>query len=88
MFVRYASDELFEAATLIQTGKIHQFPVVLAGRDHWAGLLTWLDDRLADPGRIDADDLDLLYQCDDPDEITAVVTRAHSAQTAAIARRR
>ena len=99
MFVRYASafvvapggygtlDELFEAATLIQTGKIHQFPVVLAGRDHWAGLCSWLEDRLAAPGRIGANDLALLHQCDDPDEISALITAAHAAQTASIASR-
>ena len=66
MFVRYASafvvlpggfgtlDELFEALTLIQTDKIAHFPVVLAGSDHWRGLLDWLDHQVLETGRIDA----------------------------------
>ena len=41
-------DEVFETATLIQTGKIQQFPLVLMGRDYWAPLLAFLRDRLAD----------------------------------------
>lgn len=60
MFIRYASafvvlpggfgtlDELFEALTLVRTGKIHEFPVVLIGTEHWAGLMTWIRDRLQD----------------------------------------
>src|SRR5499427_4255389 len=39
-------DELFEAVTLVQTGKITRFPIVLVGSDHWSGLLTWLENTL------------------------------------------
>ena len=58
MFIKYSDafiifpggfgtlDELFEALTLIQTGKIYQFPVILFGRHYWAGLIRWLQSRV------------------------------------------
>ena len=64
MFVRYASgfvvfpggfgtmDELFEALTLIQTGKITEFPVVLVGSDYWSGLVDWFRERMLAEGNI------------------------------------
>ncbi|MHA7653701.1 LOG family protein [Mycobacterium sp. ML4] len=87
MFVRYASafvvlpggfgtlDELFEALTLIQTQKIRNFPVVLAGSDHWAGLQRWISDRLLETGLVSGDDLDLLVVADDPEQIGEIVKR-------------
>jgi len=89
MFVRYASafvvlpggfgtlDELFEALTLIQTGKVHEFPIVLVGRDHWDGLREWLRQGLEAPGFTSPTDTDLLVVSDDPDEIAEVVQRCH-----------
>ena len=86
MFVRYASafvvlpggfgtlDELFEALTLVQTGKVEGFPVVLVGRRHWAGLLGWLETRLAAEGRVSPAELTLLSVADEPDEVVAVAT--------------
>jgi uncharacterized protein (TIGR00730 family) len=80
MFVRYAEafavfpggfgtlDELFEALTLVQTGKIWHFPVVLFDRAYWSGLVDWLRSVVLDEGKISPSDLDLLYPCDDPDE--------------------
>jgi len=81
MFVRYASgfvafpggfgtlDETFEALTLIQTGKIRHFPVVLVGTDYWAGLIDWIRDRLQAEGKISPDDLALICVTDDPLEV-------------------
>jgi uncharacterized protein (TIGR00730 family) len=89
MFVKYADgfvilpggfgtmDELFEALTLIQTGKVRHFPVVLLGRAYWAGLLDWIRDTLVAQGAVDAKDLDLLLLTDDPDEAVALI-RTHS----------
>jgi uncharacterized protein (TIGR00730 family) len=80
MFVKYAQafcvlpggfgtlDELFEALTLVQTGKVTRFPVVLLGRAYWAGLLDWLAATLRGEGKIDPADLDLLYVTDDVDD--------------------
>ena len=94
MFIKYSNafiifpggfgtlDELFEALTLIQTGKIYQFPVVLFGRHYWAGLVRWISSRLAGEGKISPGDLDLLFLTDDPAEAARVVIDAHAAQTA------
>jgi hypothetical protein len=57
-------DELFEALTLIQTGKIHNFPVVLMGTSYWQPLITQLDE-MVDKEMIDSEDLDLLLVTDD-----------------------
>ena len=80
MFVRYSSafvvlpggfgtlDELFEAMTLIQTGKIRNFPVILIGTDFWGGLVDWLRERLLAAGTISPHDLELVYVTDSPSE--------------------
>src|SRR6185503_2597440 len=80
MFVKYAHafvvfpggygsmDELFEALTLIQTGKIKHFPVVLMGRSYWSGLLDWMGKVVAGDGNISPDDLSLLHVTDDPED--------------------
>jgi uncharacterized protein (TIGR00730 family) len=85
MFVKYAQafvifpggfgtfDELFESLTLVQTGKIDHFPVILFGSDYWAGLLDWLRSRVAVEGKIDEGDLELLRICDDVEEATAII---------------
>jgi uncharacterized protein (TIGR00730 family) len=92
MFVRYASafvvlpggfgtlDELFEAATLIQTRKISHFPIILVGTDYWSGLLTWLRERMLVGGKIGPRDLDLLQVTDDLDHVVAEVREAALAQ--------
>jgi hypothetical protein len=74
---------LFEALTLIQTGKIYQFPVILFGRHYWAGLVRWITSRLVGEGKISPGDLDLLLLTDDPAEAAQAVIDAHEAQTAA-----
>ena len=88
MFVKYAEgfiifpggfgtmDELFEALTLIQTGKVRNFPVVLMGTEYWAGLIAWIRDRMAAEGKVGADDLDLLVTTDSPAEAVDIVVRA------------
>jgi uncharacterized protein (TIGR00730 family) len=93
MFIKYSTaflifpggfgtlDELFEALTLIQTGKIFQFPVVLFGRYYWAGLVRWLQARALREGKIAATDVDLLMMTDDPAEAVKVVLEAYAAQT-------
>ena len=85
MFVRYASgfvvfpggfgtlDELFEALTLIQTDKIHDFPVILVGSDYWCGLIEWMRERLLGEEKISPGDLDLLTVTDDPHEVVRVL---------------
>jgi uncharacterized protein (TIGR00730 family) len=75
-------DELFEAVTLIQTGKISQFPVVLFGTHYWAGLLRWMQARVLGEKKISAGDLDLLVVTDDPREAADVISAAWEAQTA------
>jgi uncharacterized protein (TIGR00730 family) len=69
------ADELFEAATLIQTGKIANFPIVLFGRAYWSGLVDWLRDRMLADGKIAAADLDLLQVGDTPEEVRDLIIR-------------
>jgi uncharacterized protein (TIGR00730 family) len=88
MFVKYADgfvilpggfgtmDELFEALTLIQTGKIRHFPVVLVGAAFFGGLLDWIRARLLDGRMIEAADLDLVQVTDDPAEVVAIIRKA------------
>lgn len=59
-------DELFESLTLIQTGKVKHFPVVLFGVDYWAPLLAWVRDTVLAGGYIGEVDLDLVTVTDDP----------------------
>ncbi|MBN1671497.1 MAG: TIGR00730 family Rossman fold protein [Kiritimatiellae bacterium] len=61
-------DELFEACTLIQTGKLHSFPVVLFGTAYWAGLVDWVKNTMAPAGKISPGDVELLRLCDTPGE--------------------
>lgn len=68
-------DELFEALTLIQTGKIHDFPVVVMGKEFWKDLQEQLDAMVA-RGMIDRDDLDLVLVTDDIEEAVAHVRGA------------
>nr|WP_321572649.1 TIGR00730 family Rossman fold protein [Parafrankia colletiae] len=87
MFVKYAEafvimpggfgtlDELFEALTLLQTGKVTRFPVVLMGTSYWAGLLDWLRTTVLDAARIRPGDLDLVTLTDDVDEAVQVILR-------------
>jgi len=85
MFVKYSTafivfpggfgtlDELFESLTLIQTGKIENFRVVLMGTAYWSPLLEWLRTRVAADGKIAIEDLKLVQLTDDPAEAVRVV---------------
>jgi uncharacterized protein (TIGR00730 family) len=89
MFVKYSQafvvlpggfgtlDELFEAVTLVQTGKITKFPIVLVGSSYWSGLLSWLRDVVCSEGKVSPADLDLLSVADDPDEVVRIILAAH-----------
>lgn len=93
MFVKYAQgfialpggfgtlDELFEALTLIQTGKSTLFPVVLLGSAFWKGLENWIRETVLGVGNISEQDMDLVYVCDDPEdaaEYVAAFYREHA----------
>jgi uncharacterized protein (TIGR00730 family) len=85
MFVKYAEafvifpggfgtlDELSEALTLIQTGKIHGFPVVLYGREFWQGFLDWIRNTLLAEGKVSPDDLELMQIADTPEDIVRII---------------
>ena len=88
MFVKYSQgfivmpggfgtmDELFESATLVQTGKIRSFPVVLVGTDYWSGLVDWIRSSMVDAGMISPGDVDLLRVVDDQEEGVGIATGA------------
>ena len=85
MFVKYAEafvifpggfgtlDELFESLTLIQTGKVHNFPVILYGRAYWQGLLDWLRGTMLAEQKISPPDLELLTICDTPEDVVRAI---------------
>jgi uncharacterized protein (TIGR00730 family) len=87
MFLKYTSavivmpggygtlDEMFETLTLVQTHKVDPMPIVLMGKDYWAGLIDWLKVKMLDENKyIDADDIPLVYVTDDPEEAVRVIT--------------
>jgi uncharacterized protein (TIGR00730 family) len=92
MFVRYACafvicpggfgtlDELFEALTLIQTGTIRDFPVILVGEGEWDGLVGWLQDRALADGRITPADLRSLHRARDAAAVLKLVEEGHRRQ--------
>jgi uncharacterized protein (TIGR00730 family) len=72
-------DELYEALTLIQTGKIGTFPVVLFDRDYWEEMIDWIREEMLADGLVSPDDLDLLYLTDEPQEaVDRIVTKMPS----------
>jgi hypothetical protein len=77
-------DEFFEALTLIQTGKVFHFPVVLFDSDYWSGLLTWIQERPLAEGMISANDQDLLVVTDAPAEAVQTVVTCYERRSAAV----
>jgi hypothetical protein len=75
-------DELFEALTLIQTGKIQHFPVVLFDSDYWRGMVDWIRVKLLAGGMISADDIELLHVTDDADEAVRIVLECYELRCA------
>ena len=72
-------DELYESLTLIQTGKIGTFPVVLFDRDYWDEMLDWIREEMLADGLVSPGDLDLLYVTDEPREaVERIVTKMPS----------
>jgi uncharacterized protein (TIGR00730 family) len=71
-------DELFEALTLVATGKITKFPIVLVGSEYWSGLLDWLKTTMLADGKIGQDELALLRLADEPDEVVKIIKEAHA----------
>ncbi len=88
MFVKYSCgfitlpggfgtlDELFEALTLVQTGKVTSFPVVLMGTEFWGDLIGWIRNTLVRTGKISARDADLIHVTDDVDEAVRIIVEA------------
>ncbi len=89
MFVKYAQafvifpggfgtfDELFESLTLVQTGKIDHFPIILYGSEYWAGLLDWLRSTVAREANVYEDDVDLMLVSDDVEEIVGIIEQSY-----------
>jgi uncharacterized protein (TIGR00730 family) len=92
MFVKYSQafvvlpggfgtlDELFEAITLVQTGKVTRFPIVLVGGAYWGGLVAWIKDRMLADGKVSPADVDLIHLTDEPDEVVEIIAGAHELQ--------
>ena len=92
MFVKYADgfvifpggfgtlDELFEALTLVQTRKIHRFPIVLFGTNYWRGMLDWIETVQLAEGMISADDLKLLVLTDSVEEACKIMVDCYNSQ--------
>lgn len=66
-------DELFEALTLIQTGKSHPFPIILYGPEFWTPLLKYMEEVMVKFGTIDEEDLQLVKLAHDPDQVISIV---------------
>ena len=93
MFVKYSQgfvvmpggfgtlDEFFEALTLIQTHKIHTFPIILVGSEFWKGLLDWIKNTLVEAGNISPKDLDLIKLVDTEDEVVEIIDAFYKGRT-------
>ena len=73
-------DELFEALTLVATGKITKFPIVLVGRAYWSGLLSWLENTMLAHANIGPVEFGLISLADDADEAVDIIRSAHAGR--------
>jgi uncharacterized protein (TIGR00730 family) len=92
MFVRYSEgfvifpggygtmDELFEALTLIQTGKVHNFPLVIYDTHYYAPLVRWLRSRALEEGKLSAPDLDIISMANSPEAAAQIIIDAYEAR--------
>lgn len=69
-------DEMTEALTLIQTGKLYDFPVILVGKRYWQGYLDWVRETLIKEGTVSEGDLNFMHVTDDPEEVTLILRKA------------
>jgi len=69
-------DELFEALTLVQTGKVRNFPIILFNSTYWNGLLNWMRETVLPARKIAAADIDLLIVSDSVDEVRDLIVRS------------
>ena len=94
MFIKYAQgfivlpggvgtlDELFEAITLIQTGKIARFPIVLVGSSYWEGMISWIKEIMLTLERnISLEDLDLFHVVDSPSDAVDIIEQFYKKYT-------
>ena len=89
MFVRYSEgfvifpggygtmDELFEALTLIQTGKVHNFPLVLYNADYYGEMMHWIETRMLGEGKLSPEDVDIIQPADTPEDAAEIIIRAY-----------
>ncbi|MBA2383603.1 MAG: TIGR00730 family Rossman fold protein [Actinobacteria bacterium] len=75
-------DELYESLTLIQTGKVFNFPVVLVDTEFWGDMLDWVREQLLDDGLVSPDDVELLHATDDPAEAVRLVVECYEKRCA------
>ncbi|HZW36396.1 MAG: TIGR00730 family Rossman fold protein [Deltaproteobacteria bacterium] len=100
MFVKYASgyiimpggfgtlDEFFESLTLLQTGKIRRFPVVMMGKKYWEGLIRWMEKVMVAEGTISPSDLEFFYLTDDPHQAAEHIIQFHLERVRTVGERR
>ncbi|WP_240770382.1 TIGR00730 family Rossman fold protein [Nocardioides sp. GY 10127] len=91
MFLKYAQgfvvlpgglgtlDELFEALTLAQTGKVTRFPIVLLGTQFWGGLVDWLKETVLTSGKISASDVEMMTVTDDVELAVSMMLEARGS---------
>jgi uncharacterized protein (TIGR00730 family) len=69
-------DEIFEAVTMIQTGKVSSFPLVLFGTEFWTPMMTWISETVLADGKISPPDVDLFTLTDDVDHVLELFQQA------------